>query len=283
MGTVIGRERQGDIRVRATKSGPVVEQTLVYLVRATSKFEPDGSVILSPGIPRVNQTVTTDGWAMCKNVRASRRDDHAELWTVTAEFSSEIEEGQQNPAPGSNPEQWIPIYETKSERLQEIVTKDVNGVAIANSAGQPFENGLTITRLIPVWDFFQFESAAIDDETILERNELVNENEFRGRDPKTLLLTVVSSVIGIYYGAPRRLTEYQLRYNKDTWLHRRLDVGTIFLDGTTRKPFLDDDGETVITGALNGSGAKATGTPPKPAELEFDIYDTDSFAFLRIA
>ena len=281
MGTVIGQQRQGDIRVRSSRVGPVVEQTIVYKVRADSKFEPDASVILSPGLPRVDQSVTSDGWAVCRSLAAVRSEEHAEVWNVTAEFSSEIEEGQQNPAPGTNPELWVPVYETKSTRLEEHVTKDINDVAVSNSAGQPFENGLVITRLIPIWDFFQFESAAIDDETILERNETVNDSTFRGRDAKTLLCTIVSSVIGFYFGAPRRLTQYQLHYNRKTWQHRRLDVGTIFLDGGDRKPFLDDDGETVITGALNGTGGKATGSPPKPAELTFDLYETSSFGFLR--
>jgi hypothetical protein len=66
-----------------------------------------------------------------------------------------------------------------------------------------------------------------------------------------------------------------------TWKHKRLDVGTVYLDGGVHKPYLDDNGN-VIAGALDGSGAKQTpGTAP--AILEFAMYPEVSFLFLRNA
>jgi hypothetical protein len=91
----------------------------------------------------------------------------------------------------------------------------------------------------------------------------------------------MSSVIGFYYGNRRRLTRYALRYNIKTWKHKRLDVGTVYLESGKLKPYLDDD-KNVILGGLDGFGAKvAAGT--KPAVREFDQYDELAFAtFLRI-
>jgi hypothetical protein len=64
------------------------------------------------------------------------------------------------------------------------------------------------------------------------------------------------------------------------WRHKRLDVGTVFLDGGVHKPYEDDAGN-VILGGLDGSGAKvAPGTEPNV--LEFSMYPEVNFStFLR--
>src|SRR5690606_28582444 len=106
---------------------------------------------------------------------------------------------------------------------------------------------------------------------------------FRGRAAGTLKLTVMSSVIGFYYGAPRRLTQYRLVYNERTWKHKRLDVGTVYLDpeavgpcGSGYSPYLDCHGN-VIAGPLNGAGGKA-GVGNPPAVNEYDVYQSIVFA-----
>jgi hypothetical protein len=224
-------------------------------------------------------TVSSFGYSVCKSKTAVRREDQPDLWDVTCEFSSKVDESQSSQDPSTDPAQWVPIYETKFERISENVSKDIDGTAVANSAGQPFETGIILSRFIPVWEFFQFESATVSDETIIGRNEKLNNSTFRGRAQKTLLLTVMSSVVGFYYGQRRRLTQYQLKYNERTWRHKRLDVGTVYKSGADLRSYTDKDGN-VILGGLDGSGAKvAVGTAP--SVLEFDIYESISFSFLR--
>jgi len=234
----------------------------------------------------VGVTVSAFGYTICRTKDAKRRKDNPLIWDVTCEFSSDVDERQSSQNVESDPESWIPVYETKWERLQEVVTKDFAGTSIANSAGQPFETGLTIGRFIPVWEFFQFESASVTDETIIARNERVNAGVFKGRAAKTLLITVMSSVIGYYYGNRRRLTQYSIKYNSRNWKHKRLDVGTVYLsapDVDTEvgwTPIMDDNGNNVL-GALDGSGNKQL-TGVEPATLEFDMYETIDFgSFLR--
>jgi hypothetical protein len=204
---------------------------------------------------------------------------------VTASFSSEVSEGQSSSASSgtsvsANPIEWVPVYETKFERQQRIATQDVDGTVIANSAGQPFENGIMLSSFVPIWEFYQFESDTDTDEDVIGRNEVINNGTFKGKAAETLLCTVLSSVVGFYYGSRKRLTRYALRYNSNTWKHKRLDVGTAYLEGGKLKPYLDDN-SNVILGGLNGSGGKVTaGT--KPSVLEFDMYPQVSFpSFLR--
>lgn len=279
--TFLGEQRPGESSIRSSGGVPVLDETYHHLVRADSATADRLSILATPGVPVPGITVSAWGSALCKTVKAVRREDQILLWDITSEFSSEVDERQSSSNPRTDPVAWIPIYETKFERLQETVTKDASNVAVANSAGQPFENGIIRARYIPIWEFFQFESASVTDETVIERNEVVNNATFRGRAAYTLLCTVMSSVVGYYYGAQRRLTRYSLRYNVKTWKHKRLDVGTVYLDSGNHEPYLDAGGN-VILGGLNGSGAKVTpGTAP--AVLEFDLFPTATFSdFLRV-
>jgi len=277
-----GYKREGEIKLRSAGGIPVIEEVYTFLVDAenkdVSRFEVFNS---TPNIPVPTVTVSSYGITICKDVSLSRDESIATLWHGTANFSSEVEENQSGSEKGGgNPEAWVPVYETKFERLQEILAKDASDVAIANSAGQPFESGIIRARFIPVWEFFQIESASVTDEQIVDRNETVNSAVFKGRAAKTLLCTVLSSVLGFYYGSPRRLTQYSLKYNKTDWRLKRADVGTVYKDGATFKSYLDSDGN-VMLGSLNGSGAKATvGNPP--TMLNFDQFATSNFStFLR--
>ena len=290
--TLLGAKRAGEARLRSSDGAPVFESVYHFLVKADSKTASRASILATTGLPQLGDIDAGSSLGVCRSSVAVQREGQPLYWDVTCEFSTEVKESQDSQNPGSDPTTWKPVYETKFERIQEVVTEDASGVAIANSAGQPFENGMTRTRSIPVWEFFQFEPATVTDEQIIERNETVNDDTFKGRAAHTLLLCVQSSVIGFYYGARLRLTHYALKYNKATWKHKRLDVGTVFL-GTVGEeeidqlPYLDagdpdnDIPPGVILGGLDGSGGKVDAGDP-PAVLEFDMYTPIDFsAFLR--
>jgi len=277
--------REGSGRIRSRGGRPVYEETYTFVIQADHKTQTrDVILTTTPGLPQVGVSTSAGGFAGCVGVSLQRDPGNALIWRATAEFSSEVEESSGatggNGGPLDPPDAWIPIYETKFERYQEVVTKDQSGAAIANSAGQAFETGLTITRHIPIWEFFQFEAATVSDETIIARSETVNNTTFKGRAAKTLLCVVLSSVLGLFYGQRRRLTQYQLKYNSRDWRHKRLDVGTQYKSGTTLLDFTSADG-SIMLGSLDGAGAKqAAGTAP--AIRNFDQYATSTFDFLRI-
>jgi hypothetical protein len=278
-------KREGECRVRSQKGVPILEETYSYLVVATSKEEPYVQVLDTPGLPLVGSTVSPSGFGICQTKNATRSTENPLYWTVKCDFSSDVEErtgGNQN-NPYTSPTAWIPVYETKFERVQELVNKDLDDTPVVNSVNQPFPEAITVTRKIPMWEFFQFEAATVTDEQVIDRSETVNVSSFRGRAAGTLLLTVLSSVIGFYYGTRLRLTQYSIRYNKKGWQHQRLDVGTVYLDGGILKPYFDNDtDQNIILGNLNGGGAKAA-AGAEPAILEFKIYEEIDFnSFLRI-
>lgn len=309
MPTLVGEKREGSGRIRTRSGAPVFEESYTYLVKADTKYQTREEILLTAGLPIIGVTTSAGGFAVCRGLIATRRPEAVLYWDVVAEFSSEVEEnagGSSGGTPSSNPpESWIPIYETKFERYQKVVTHDEAGAAFLNTAGQPFNPGLTVTRHIPIWEFFQFEAASISDETIIERSEKVNSTVFKGRNEKTLLCIVLSSVIGRYYGQLRRLTQYQLKYKKDDWRIKILDQGTQHWNQANtamvayQRKILTSGGYTadnleLILGPLDGVGgqpaggydaatdfAKMDGTPAE--FLFFDQYATVDFStFLRI-
>lgn len=286
LGTLLGEKAEGRGGIRSSGGIPVLDEVYTYLVEMADVTADRIDVLAVAGVPRVGITVSPLGIGVCQSVECVRREDQRKLWDIVAIFSSEVQEQQQFATPDDtvpvtvSPEEWVPIYETKFERLQEVSTKDVNGVAIANSAGQPFENGIMRAKFVAVWEFFQIEPATLSDSTVASRNEVVNSVAFKGKAPKTLLCTVLSSTVGLYYGSKRRLTKYALRVNPDKWTQKRLDVGTVYLDGAQHVPYTDNDGN-IMLGGLNGSGGKVTPGAP-PALLEFDVYPSIAFAsFLK--
>jgi hypothetical protein len=306
MPTLVGERREGSGRLRSRGGLPVFEESYHYLVQADSIYDDRLTILATSGLPILNVSTSAGGFAVCRGLSAVRRSQQTLLWDVTAEFSSEVEDSNSsttNPTTDP-PEAWVPIYETKFERYQKLVTKDEAGNPFVNSAGQPFSEKLTVTRHIPIWEFFQFEPATVSDETVIGRSEVVNDATFKGRAAKTLLCVVLSSVVGRYYGQLRRLTQYQLKYNKDDWRFKVLDVGTRHNNaaGTSTVAYnakiLTSGGYTadnleVIAGPLDGAGDPAGGFDgatdfavldgTEPAVLNFDIYPTATFSsFLRV-
>ena len=279
--TVRGQKRVGQMRITNSGGIPKLEETYEFLVDAESKNTSQLLVSITPGLPIVCVTQSAFGLTICRSKTVTRDPEIATLWHAVCDFSSEVEEGQNNQDPETNPVEWLPIYETKFERVPVVVTKDFADAAIANSAGQPFPNGLTITRKLPMWEFFQFEPATVTDEQVIARSEVTNSAVFRGRAIDTLLCTVMSSSIGFYYGVRLRFTRYSILYDRANWKHKRLDVGPSFLAAGKLEPYLDNNGNR-IEGGLNGSGAKvAVGDPP--AIREFVMYDSVDFStFLRV-
>lgn len=268
-------KREGDCSLSSRGGVAVFEETYYYLVEGDYIGQAYTDIINTPGLPILGSTGPS-GATACTGRSATRRPNTAKYWDVTCTFSSEVQENQGD-NPTQDPTVWVPVYETKFERVQEAVIEDQTGDVIANSAGQVFPEGLIITRFIPVWEFWQFEAATVTDEQIIDRNETVNSTTFRGRAAKTLLCVILSSTLGFFYGQRRRLTQYALKYNEKDWTHKRRDTGTYYLDGSTKKTYLDADGN-VINGPLDGSGARDT----EAAILTFDIYATNDFSFFRV-
>ncbi len=288
MPTLLTPQGKNDGGIRASYERGIItrEEDWHFQVRADSLTQDRGTILFgTPGLPTIGLTVFNG--MICKSGDATRHPDDRLRWDVVFTFTNaQDEDNQGQGASTGDPTLWVPIRRTLYDRLEEAFDKDVNGKANVNSAGEAFMTSITIGRKIPVWEFTQWESAAITDEVLIERNETVNSTTYKGKAAKTLLLTIVDSVVGFYYGYRCRMTTYRLAYNVKKWTLKRLDAGYNYKDGADLVPYRNKKGTDVILGPLNGSGGRSLlgdGSPGVPATLEFDIYQSTNFAsFLRI-
>lgn len=272
-------KRNGSARVRVSNGHLVYEEDWEFLVESDTRFEDRNVVLGTPGLPV--PLVTGRGSMICQTLSVERREVQPRLWDVKASFSSEVQEGTNPVDPGQpeDPAIWIPVRETKYEILEEIARFDREGKAYLNTAGDPIEVGWTAKRLIPVWEFWQFDQISVTDEILAEQNETYNQAVFKGKQPFTLLLHVGHSSVGFYYGFRRRLTQYFLWYNKKTWGRDVPSQGWKSIENGVKEPILIKG--VPHYGNLDEDGAYVP-EPGEPYTIKFDEYEPSDFAFLRI-
>ncbi|HAC91383.1 MAG TPA: hypothetical protein DCF63_12255 [Planctomycetaceae bacterium] len=238
-------------------------------------------LLLTPGLPIVG-LLYGPLLATCTSKSATRRTDHPLYWDVTCEFETSREQQRQDPNnPSDNPTTWIPVFKVDSFISKpRVVTTDKSSPTkpIRNSAKQPFEEPLTVNRLLDPFSFTQFENPTQSLDDIMGRNENVNSSSFLGFGARTLLLNLTGAELGYYGGYPAWRCTYQVTYDNETHDVKLLDVGSCYLDGTDQKPYMDKLNQYRIVGNLNGSGAKAADA----ATLTFKVYDELDFStFIR--
>ena len=280
--TILGEKREGSGSIRKQGKRLVFEEQYSYIVQASDKNATRLAVLSTAGIPRVGLTLSAGGFAICQSVDCNRDPVNPVIWHVTANFSSDVQEDTSgaNESQSGDPTVWQPIAELSFETFTEVVAEDQSGTAIANSAGQPFSSGISLTRTLVRYDFEQFEPAGTSIDTIAGRNETVNLGTFQGKSAKTLKLTVRSASLGYYYGYKVWRIAYSMVYKPDDWKLKVLDIGNSYLSGGTLQPYLDEEGNRIV-GGLNGSGGKVT-VGNAPSIKEFDKFEAISFSFLRV-
>lgn len=296
---ILGEKRGGSAKIsQQGRTGLSFSSSIEFLVVASDTTVTREEILLfTPGLPVVGVVYGAIG-ATCVSKDCKRRTDHALYWDVTCEFETAREEQRQdqnNPSP--DPTTWIPIFKVDSFISKpRVVTVDKTPAAagnvnfgfpgpytIHNSARQPFDEPLTVNRLLAQFSCVQFEDPTQDLDIIMDRNEKVNSLSFAGFGARTLLLNVVGAELGTFGGFYAWRISYQCTYDAATHDVLLLDVGSCFLDGGTtatgnQRPYKDTIEQYRIVGNLNGTGGKATNA----STLRFRIYDEVDFStFLR--
>lgn len=282
--TVRGEKREGNARIRKSGKKLTYEDTYTYLVTTDDINTTRLQILSAAGIPRVGFTRSGLGFAVCTDVACDRNPVNPYEWTVTANFSSEVEEDTSgaNESQSGDPTSWQPIAEISFETFQYYRPFDYYNKPFVNSAGMPYSSALPETRTLVRFEFEQFEAKTLTIAEIAARNEIVNSDPFFGKDAGTLKLSVKSAKIGYYYGYKVWRIEYSMVWREDTWIYKVLDTGPYYKDGNTIKNFITPPpGEQHYMGLLNGQGGKLTAADPH--YNEFFIYPGYSFStFLRV-
>jgi hypothetical protein len=262
---VVGEKRVGGIQVAMVESGLQYQETYEYLVETDDKNTGRADVLLTSGIPILYVTQCVGGPAICDLLTADRDVINPLYWHVKAHFSSDINEGddgsKQAGNAGLDPTEWTSLGKIRFERYDEIMARDSNDKEFVNSAKQPFEHGIAIPRTIACIDFVQFEPTTTNLVTIMERNGVTNSDNFQGAEELQLLLTVNQAERGFYYGVSCWLIYYSIKFKRDDWRLKKLNVGQSYWDGTKLLPY--ERNGIRITGGLTVTGERvAEGVAP---------------------
>lgn len=213
------------------KSGRMVREETIEWFLTADNINPNKNEFLSiPGFPIPNSTSSSFA-GVCTAVSVDRIVGNRFMWSVKATFSSDIQENSGGDG-GGDPEAWVPVREVTLEPFDVFRTKDLDLKPFTNGAGVPFDSAPPTTNDLVKWDFFQFEPItgpnAVTDTGLSARNMVINTNPFVGCAADTLLLRIRKSSVGYFYGARRRLTEYSMTYNPNTWHEELPNVGNSF-------------------------------------------------------
>ncbi len=217
------------------------------------------------GIPRNGDPHPSDPFAVMVDITADQSSDDFTLWQVTCEFDSELpgEQGREalnydsfgNPVenpnsstgggtggggsgtqitrdddPRARPAKWSKHW----EQTTEIVTKDIHGVAITNSANYPPNPAYTIERHYPV--ITVQKNVAIDNPILqLEKQELyqeaVNSDDPWGYQEGILQVVRLDDSSDVENGIAFATVTLSFKLKWNGWALSIPDVGFYDLDG----------------------------------------------------
>lgn len=232
-----------------------------------------------------------DALAICP-ARGSSYIGHPELWLsrrvprqvtrsrveVDLEFTHRPPGTQPNQIATPNPVSWAPKWMGSSiEKMQRVMYRDNGGFLVVPgtpdtvtttapgpvslTSGEIYSTPIYeyVNILVARWKrYYPIVQPALD-EYLLEWNNTISSEVFRGKPKYTWLLSVSASPAQVNDFEVAELT-FEFRYNKLGWFEERLQAGSYYIDaadGNKRKPFVDGL-QNPIVGLLTATGGKST-------------------------
>jgi hypothetical protein len=261
-------DRQSSIN----EKGETTYQRLFQVVTTNPK---DGAYLarIAPGVAVGDQYATTtefDTNAFCLGIQTRCTAEDGKTWETTVDYG---------PAPdaGQNPLNEPPEVSWSFAQFEREIDRDINGRAIANSAGDPFLNQLVRDDSRPILSVTRNE-AFFNAQLAYWYRDVVNSDPFFGANPGQVKVSNISASrqfsdqIGFYWKV-----SYEFAFNAEGWRKKVLSMGlrekkngklqNILVNGTpiTEPMLLGQNGEQL---AQNGT----------PYALEFDVYNKAPFS-----
>lgn len=268
-------------------------RTYTVGITITVDNENDGpdTILKSPLGPHIGYPYKGFGYdnvdkARCTDISIQRDKDAWNIWRGVVTYKQQ---------PGQ-PDDWNinPLLEpTKysypgGETIAKPLSKDLNGDACKNSAGQQLNPLPTrefyLSRVVAVHNFAAYDDAGYD-----QFRGTYNTDPFLGRDPKKVLLkNVTTGGLEIrndyeYYPVTHEFLVITNDDDDDNWENEiYVDVGTAELVNGNLVPILDARGQPITEPVqLDGAGRKAT-AGAAPVNLEFKSRKGKAFSALNL-
>lgn len=175
-------------------------------------------------IPAVGDYYKTDEEedkaAICKTVSITNINNDRFIFGVSANYSSEQEDGESQENPLSRP----PDISYKGTKSTVVYTVDSEGKPVLNSSDEPFEEPLEKDDTRPTLTITRNEAKFVFANAV-EYQDAVNQDVFFGADPGKAKIQDISAkyvVEGVY--AYWNVT-YEIQFRRDGWLDKVMDRG----------------------------------------------------------
>jgi hypothetical protein len=266
--------------MQATNSRGIRTYSVVHRLIASSQTDGPYTVGSNASLPRIGSQWYEDPGAFCISLQVVNSNPW-KGWEVTASYDSTFEVSE-NPLLDRADIQW------DGENFEEFLLKDVNGEAVLNSAGDPFEDSMrertrrvvTITKnvlQVPDWiidseDAVNSSAFDLDGITIPAKKAKLGAPRIGGRQTRN--------------GVPFRVLTMVIKLNKDGWNYQPLDQGYRSRHGSgdvVRCTSAGDGTDTTRRAPLDGAGGILSDpTPATAVYLDYDVYPAYDFNLLPL-
>jgi hypothetical protein len=219
-----------------------------------------------------------DVGAYCNSISVSCTGIDGKQWEASAEYGP----FDSNVVPANPIERPIDIS-WGFDQFQRVAERDVDDVAVLNSAGDPYDPPAMIDDSRSVLTITRNEST-YNDELAADFKDTVNLDVFWGKAPGTVKVMMISaqikrdSDIGWYW-----VVTYQFHINKSGWIQPILDIGMrqLKVGGTAYEPINVNGVPISAPAKLDGEG-RALAPGEEPVFLDFTLYEEREFASLNL-
>lgn len=209
----------------------------------------------------------------CKELALDRVDNSDLVWLATAFFDNTVDPGQS----GDSPFDRAPIDEWDFAQFERTFDKDIDDVAIVNSAGQAYDPGLTGDDSRPILTYTRNEPYWPSQ--ILDYQDAINSDTFLGVFPAFTAKVNIRAGKRWENGVKYYETRYTFQFRRDGWREEILNRGTQYLKTAGAKPVSIPPGEPPVNLDEDGTRVNIGG---EPTYKTHKIYQELPFAPLNI-
>lgn len=278
--------------ITGDNSGLTVDSEGHYNVRVSYSLESDTAteapLIVFAAVP----TVYPYGDALLfilqlDTAEVSRNPGSKYHWTANVNYSSRTPDPDKSgPAKSGydNPLDEPPVIKWSSGTTTEIIEKDINGVAILNSAGEPFDPPVEIQVPQPKLTISRNE-ASFSGTDALDYVYTVNTASFAGGAAGTVLCVGINADDSYSNGVQYWKVTYEFLYRRQGWQKSLLNQSMMYKTGGNWKRITDDAGQ-FITDPVPidelGQVIDRDNLPASASFLDFDVYEEKNFGDLNL-
>jgi len=257
--------------------------TRTFLVTTTDAVNEGPYVVCGcPGVPRLGDPLPESPLYTCRTVTPEYAGGSPSLsWYVTCEYSRRSNDPDED---HDNPLNAPVEIEARGVKVQKIVTHDLNGDPILNTAGDAFDPPLEVTRTHPVIVFTRNEPSFTFDYA-LSYMDHVNSGSYLGAGAGTVKCNDIAAQKMFAQAQEYWQVRYEFEYNPDGWQPQVLNAGYMQLFSGGKYKILDSDGRDVSEPwPLDASGERiaANFLPDSAIYLTFTVFPSANFNLLGL-